>query len=374
MAGYKGFGSFHSDNVEEMIRLPAEAWTAPTVPETVATTIEAELVGGGGGTVACGSAAMAAQFHLDLASWTFVNHGAFGATCRVALQTAQAWQVHCERQPLRFIDRELFPHIVHSLRCIAAEVGVPPERCVFLPNATTGFNAALRSAPLAPGDTVFLLDIAYGSMKKAVAEIAGAAGATVVTMPVVFPLSSEDDLVAQVAAAMPPTGVKLAVFDHVASNTGLVLPVGKLAALAASRGAWVLIDGAHGLQSAALDIDKEWPHVDWCVSRRVCAVATDIDPLLLLPGSRERTKTTAGTTRRLRFLHISRRARHRAPSDSLDMKCRSCPPVPLPQVRVQLSQVAVRYQGGRHHDRFPTCQLHHPPRRHLARPPLRLHV
>jgi isopenicillin-N epimerase len=271
MAGYKGFGSFHSDNVEDMIRIPAGEWVAPAVPAAVTAVMDAEMEraraaatsdGGSSGAIACGTPAMAAQFYLDPA-WTFVNHGAFGAACRIALEVGHAWQVHCERQPLRFIDRELFPHIVHSIRCMAAEVGVPPERCVFLPNATTGFNAALRSAPLAAGDTVFLLDIAYGSMKKAVAEIAAAAGAAVVTMPVAFPVASEDDLVAQVAAAMPTRGVKLAVFDHVASNTGLVLPVAKLAALAAARGAWVLVDGAHGLQSHPLDIDAQWPQVDW---------------------------------------------------------------------------------------------------------------
>lgn len=52
--------------------------------------------------------------------------------------------------------------------------------------------------------------------------------------------SSPDELVAQVAAALPAT-TKLAVFDAVTSNTGVVLPIEGLVALCKER--WALIRG-----------------------------------------------------------------------------------------------------------------------------------
>ena len=46
-----------------------------------------------------------------------------------------------------------------------------------------------------------------------------------------------------------PSDCKLAVFDHVTSNEGLLMPVRELVQLCHSRGVLVLIDGAHGLGS-----------------------------------------------------------------------------------------------------------------------------
>jgi hypothetical protein len=51
------------------------------------------------------------HFLLD-PEWTFVNHGAFGAPLREAYELSERWRRHAELQPLRFIDRTLFPHIV----------------------------------------------------------------------------------------------------------------------------------------------------------------------------------------------------------------------------------------------------------------------
>ena len=68
---------------------------------------------------------------------------------------------------------------------------------------------------LRPGDSLFSLDIGYGSVKKLLAVAAAAAGARHVELAVRLEgLSGPEDLVAQVAAALPPS-CKLAVFDAV---------------------------------------------------------------------------------------------------------------------------------------------------------------
>jgi selenocysteine lyase/cysteine desulfurase len=70
-----------------------------------------------------------------------------------------------------------------------------------------------------------------------------------------FPVSGTEDILAQVEASFPTDGsVSFAVFDHVTSNTGILLPIKKLIELAHARGAKVLVDGAHGLQSQNLDL------------------------------------------------------------------------------------------------------------------------
>ena len=56
-------------------------------------------------------------------SCTFLNHGAFGSCLKDALVASQTWQVHIERQPLRFFDRHSLPHLVYVVRRLAKFVG-----------------------------------------------------------------------------------------------------------------------------------------------------------------------------------------------------------------------------------------------------------
>ena len=95
---------------------------------------------------------------------TYLNHGTVGATPRRVLQKQQAIRDEMERQPSRFMLRELNGHqpmpwrAVSRLReasdQVAAFVGSRPDDLVFVPNVTTGLNAVLGSLPLGPGDEV----------------------------------------------------------------------------------------------------------------------------------------------------------------------------------------------------------------------------
>ena len=258
MAGYQGFGSFHSDNVEALVAQPAGDYAPPARLPCEAALWDAAAAPPGFG------APMRAEFAID-PEWTFLNHGAFGAACRVAREAARAWGEHAERQPLRFIDRELLPLQVAAIRAAARLVNCAPANLVIVPNATYGLNVAIAAAAagLRRGDTVYTLDVCYGSVKKMLAAACAAAGATLLVHPLRLPLAAaggQADIAAQVAASLPP-GTALALFDHVASNTGLVLPLAELVPLAHARGARVIVDGAHGAQSQPLDVARlgaEW--------------------------------------------------------------------------------------------------------------------
>ena len=246
--GYTAFGSFFSDSVEDMISIPDSEWRPPTRAVS-----DADLWDASSPPPPFGAPFRAPFFFLD-SEWTFLNHGAFGGACRPALRAAQLWAEHAEAQPLRFIDRDLFPLMVHSIRCAARLVGAPPASIALCPHATYALHSVITSLVLTADDTLFCLDIGYGSVKKMLALAAERAGARVVVGVVPFPLTTPGALVAAVEAQMPP-GCALAVFDHVASNSGLLLPAGALAGAAKRRGARaVLVDGAHGLGALELDL------------------------------------------------------------------------------------------------------------------------
>jgi hypothetical protein len=71
--GYRGFGSFHSDNVEDLIRQSEESYAPPELPIRW----DDLLPGLGTDLPSFGHEMRDAHFLLDR-DWTFINHGAFG--------------------------------------------------------------------------------------------------------------------------------------------------------------------------------------------------------------------------------------------------------------------------------------------------------
>ena len=144
-------------NVEDMIS--DDAWVPPAPPPFLADLGEA----GDEAATRCGGAARR-HFLLE-EGWTFVNHGAFGSPLARAFEASSRWRRHAELQPLRFIDRELFPYLVKVTKLMAAHVRADPRDLVLLPNATSALNAVIQSVPLGKEDVVLFFDCTYASVK-----------------------------------------------------------------------------------------------------------------------------------------------------------------------------------------------------------------
>jgi len=204
---------------------------------------------------------------------TYLNHGTVGAPPRRALEAQQRLRDQIERQPSRFLLRELTGtrFIAHndepSLLRLAADrvarfLGAEGRHLVFVDNATSGANAVLRSLDLREGDEILLLDHAYGGMLKAAQYAARIRGATV--REVEFPASGiTPERVAQLIddAAGPRT--RLVLVDHVTSRSALILPVAEIASRCHRRGIVILVDGAHA--PGAIPVDVPSLGVDWYV-------------------------------------------------------------------------------------------------------------
>jgi isopenicillin-N epimerase len=201
---------------------------------------------------------------------TYLNHGTVGAPPRRVLQKQQALRDEMERQPSRFMLRELNGHqpmpwrAVSRLReasdYVAAFLGSRPDDLVFVPNVTTGLNAVLGSLPLAPGDDVVITDLAYGAIALAAGAVCERGGATLRTVQLEYPMRDAGDVVEPIVRAITPN-TKLVVIDHITAQTALVLPVAAVAAECRARGVPVLVDGAHVPGSRPLDIAALG--VDW---------------------------------------------------------------------------------------------------------------
>jgi isopenicillin-N epimerase len=193
----------------------------------------------------------------------YLNHGTVGAVPLRVLATQRAIRDQIERQPSRFLLRELsaiavgVPLDVPRMRAAAAEiaafVGARGEDLAFVDNATTGCNAVLRSLPLGPGDEILVTDHGYGGIDRAVRHAARERGAVVRAVTLPYPPRDRAALAGAIEDALGPR-TRLAVVDHVTSSSALVLPIERIVARCRARGVPVLVDGAHAPGMLPLDL------------------------------------------------------------------------------------------------------------------------
>jgi isopenicillin-N epimerase len=175
---------------------------------------------------------------------TFLNHGAFGACPKPVLEAASRFRAELEREPVRFFEKTYEAELDRARACVARFAGAREDDIVFVPNTTSAVNAVLGSLRLEPDDVVLTTDHAYNACKNAVEFAARRAGARVVVARIPLPISDPGEVVERIVAAA--TGrVKIALVDHVTSQTGLVFPIERIVAALRERGIETLVDGAH---------------------------------------------------------------------------------------------------------------------------------
>jgi len=186
---------------------------------------------------------LAARWRLDPAV-VFLNHGSFGATPGTVLDLQSELRARMEAEPVRFFVRDLEAMLDHVREALGPVVGAPPRDLAFVPNATTGVNAVLRSLHLEAGDELLTTDHEYNACKNALDFVAERARARVVVARVPFPSGGEDEVV-QAIVSKATSRTRLLLIDHVTSPTGMVLPVERIVRDLAARGIDTLVDAAH---------------------------------------------------------------------------------------------------------------------------------
>ena len=205
---------------------------------------------------------------------TYLNHGTVGVTPNRILAAQQAIRDEIERRPSDYLLRELTsivvgrprpdkPRMRQAADAVAEFLGARGDDLVFVDNATTGANAVLRSFPLEPGEEILVTDLGYGGVTQAAAFAARERRGVLRTAVTPYPVRSSAELVDAVVSAIGPK-TRLAVIDHITSQSALILPVAEIARQCHARGVAVLADGAHAPGAISFDIPSLG--VDWYVA------------------------------------------------------------------------------------------------------------
>ena len=201
---------------------------------------------------------------LHVAHWSlaedviFLNHGSFGACPSLVLATQQELRSRMERQPVRFLQRDLEPLLDAAREQLAVFLQANPRHLAFVANATSGVNAVVRSLDFQPGDEILTTDHDYNASRNVLLEAARRTGARVVVAPVPFPIAGEEQIIDAILA-FTNTRTRLVLIDHITSPTALVFPIAKIVHLLDERGIDCLVDGAHAPGSVPLDLESLRP-------------------------------------------------------------------------------------------------------------------
>ncbi|MGH7680916.1 MAG: aminotransferase class V-fold PLP-dependent enzyme [Candidatus Eiseniibacteriota bacterium] len=227
-----------------------------------------------------------ADFALD-PGITYLNHGTVGAPPRAVLERQRAIRDEIERQPSRFLLRELTrtavvgaplpgPSRTRAAAAAVAEfVGARGEDLVFVDNATMGANTVLRSLPLRPGDEIVTTAHVYGGVRNAARFAGRLHGATVRLVDLPDPGLGPGATADAVVGALGPR-TRILVLDHITSGSALILPVREITARTRAKGIPVFVDGAHAPGAIPLDIaslDVDWYSATlhkWTFTPRSC--------------------------------------------------------------------------------------------------------
>ncbi|KAJ3309123.1 hypothetical protein HDU76_003717 [Blyttiomyces sp. JEL0837] len=184
---------------------------------------------------------------------------------------------------------DIFPYLDESLASVAPLLGCKVTDLVFVNNASTGMNAALRSlkavlksqGKIRTGHRkwrILHLSTVYPFVGQALRYTSQNDDFEPLQIEVAFPIS-EDELIRKVEEAIKNHDVAMAIFDSITSAPGIINPWRRLVDLCRSNNVFCAIDGAHAIGQISLnDLSLVDPDIfvtnchKWMHTSRSCAV------------------------------------------------------------------------------------------------------
>ncbi|KAI0477721.1 aminotransferase family protein-like protein [Xylariaceae sp. FL0804] len=197
--------------------------------------------------------------HFSFApSYTPLNHGSFGACPAAVLDRQAALRRDADARPDTFI-RLAYPALLRrARRAVAPLLGLDvdadgADEVVFVPNALTGINTALRNLAYEEGDVIVYFSTIYDACRKTIQSLEETTPVRGLAVDLsTYPDVEDDEVVDRFCAAilqvrMQGRRARLALFDTVLAFPGVRFPWEALVETCRRQGILSCVDGAHGV-------------------------------------------------------------------------------------------------------------------------------
>jgi len=195
----------------------------------------------------------AALWQLDR-SVAYLNHGSYGAV-PIAIQEVQNTFIdRANANPNRWFRFELPELMIEARHIVAYWFGVAPEQFAFVPNASQGVITAVQAlvddaSSRNQRTHLIATSLGYGGVLFGMQHVAFRCNATYAVADLTYPHDVTAEIISSRIQALLPTTHEpiVVVLDHIASETGVLLPVDEIIAAVRSTHphAKFVIDAAH---------------------------------------------------------------------------------------------------------------------------------
>jgi len=193
-------------------------------------------------------------FQLDK-SFTYLNHGSFGACLKPVFEKYQQWQRKLEDQPFYFFQKLLIPELTKVRSVLADYIHCAVDELVLVPNVTFAVNAVIRSLDLKAGDEILSTNHEYGACNNAWKFICQEKGAKYIRIPFDLPLPEDQQIIDSLFSGVTKN-TRVIFLSHISSKTAHRFPVEKICKKARELDILTVIDGAHTVGQIDLDMNN----------------------------------------------------------------------------------------------------------------------
>ena len=144
---------------------------------------------------------------------------------------------------------------VKSAAMVAELVGASPDEVVLTRNTTESIDLIISGYPWKAGDEAIVSNQDYGSLLNMFELAERRYGIKVKRIDIPMHPENDEEIVATFERAMTPN-TRLLMVPHIVNITGHILPVRKIADMAHSYGAEIILDGAHAVGHFDFNISK----------------------------------------------------------------------------------------------------------------------
>ena len=195
----------------------------------------------------------------DFGGVDYMNHGSYGACPRAVKEFQCRQRDALLRNPMDYFSGENIRHMAENRLFWAELMGADAEGVTHMECATQAVNTVMKSLALRGyfkiGDEILLTSHGYNACNNAAREITALTGAKVVTAQIPFPIVQSGQVTEAILGAVTKK-TRLALIDHITSETGLIFPIHDIVAGLKKRGVETLVDGAHAPAHVPVMVEK----------------------------------------------------------------------------------------------------------------------